>query len=84
MDTLMNYVGNLQTNEATEKRPYKHLVHVRIEAGGKPGVACTALVDSGNVWRNVISKRMIETMGYNSQDLIPVKGQQTVGTAKEG
>ena len=61
----------------------KHLVHLWIESGNKK-VACTALVDSGNIWRNVISKRMIDTMGFIIKGLIPVKGQQAVGTAKEG
>ena len=47
------------------------------------GVATTALVDSGNLWRNVISEEFFKALGLTRKDLVRLR-QTTVGTAKSG
>ena len=47
-------------------------------------ITCKALVDSGNLFRNVISKQFLFTLGLTLADLVPLDGPSSVGTAKEG
>ena len=42
-----------------------------------------ALVDSGNMFRNVISYQFLQKMGLSESDLRPIS-DTTVGTAKKG
>jgi hypothetical protein len=46
-------------------------------------VSCTALVDSGNVWRNAISDTFLTRLGLDLDDLRPLP-QTKVRTAKDG
>ena len=47
------------------------------------GVNCHALVDSGNLFDNVMSKELLFQIGLTLADLEPVD-QRSIGTAKEG
>ena len=47
------------------------------------GHPCHALVDSGNLWRSVISDQFAKTLGLGTKHIRPLD-QGTVGTAKEG
>lgn len=71
------------SGKKTSGRVYKHLIPLII--GSRNGeLACTAMVDSGNVWRNVMSEGLFYKLGFNKDDLHIVQGQSSVGTAKEG
>ena len=72
LDNLISYL-------AEKAHSYKHLVPVEI---GK--VSTCALVDSGNLWRTVISEAMLTRLGLSTADLRPIHGVTTVGTAKKG
>ena len=63
---------------------YKHQVPLRITIPGGQVMACTAMVDSGNVWTNVISKKLFQAMNFTEADLKPLNGPTAVGTAKAG
>ena len=44
------------------------------------GIAASALVDSGNLWRNAISEEFLHQLGLNKEDLRPLLNTK-VGTA---
>jgi hypothetical protein len=48
------------------------------------GVICKAMVDSGNLWKNVLSLDFLHQLGLTRDDLREVPGIQEVGTAKSG
>ena len=48
------------------------------------GVACHAMVDSGNLFKNVISKDFLLKLKLTLADLVPPTKLHNVGTAKEG
>jgi hypothetical protein len=49
------------------------------------GVICKAMVDSGNLWKNVLSLDFLHQLGLTCNDLRrEVPGIQEVGTAKSG
>ncbi len=47
------------------------------------GTNCAALIDSGNLWRSVISEKLASTLGLGKQSIRPIT-TKTVGTAKAG
>ena len=56
--------------------------YVPIQVNGFAGVA---IVDSGNNWRTAISPKFAEKIGINTtNDLRPLPGKSTIGTAKYG
>jgi hypothetical protein len=59
--------------------PYKYFVPMSIG-----GVICKAMVDSGNLWKNVPSLDFLHQLGLTHEDLREVPGIQEVGTAKSG
>jgi hypothetical protein len=59
--------------------PYKYFVPMSIG-----GVICNAMVDSGNLWKNVLSLDFLHQLGLTRDDLREVPGIQEVGTAKSG
>jgi hypothetical protein len=59
--------------------PYKYFVLLFIG-----GVICKAMVDSGNLWKNVLSLDFLHQLGLTRDDLREVHGIQEVGTAKSG
>ena len=48
------------------------------------GVKCDALLDSGNLYRNVISTSFLHKLGFSTDSLVPVPGATDVGSAKHG
>jgi hypothetical protein len=72
-------VSNVQSREKKETSSYCRYLPVKIN-----DVTCAALVDSGNLWRNAISKGFFEKLGLKKEDLRPVAGAKSVGTAKTG
>ena len=62
-----------------KKGDYKYFVQLTV---GK--VQCRAMVDSGNLWRNVMSVGFLKQIGLSLSDLQPVLGAKQVGTAKAG
>jgi hypothetical protein len=58
---------------------YKYFVPVSIGS-----VICKAMVDSGNLWKNVLSLDFLHQLGLTRDDLREVPGIQEVGTAKSG
>jgi hypothetical protein len=58
---------------------YKYFVPMSIG-----GVICKAMVDSGNLWKNVLSLNFLHQLGLTRDDLREVPGIQEVGTAKSG
>jgi hypothetical protein len=75
----------LKMNESTMARkpkrvgPYNYFVPMLIG-----GVICKAMVDSGNLWKNVLSLDFLYQLGLTRDDLREVPGIQEVGTAKSG
>jgi hypothetical protein len=59
--------------------PYKYFVPMSIG-----GVICKAMVDSGNLWKNVLSLDFLHQLGLTRDNLREVPGIQEVGTAKSG
>jgi hypothetical protein len=59
--------------------PYKYFVPMFIG-----GVICKAMVDSGNLWKNVLSFDFLHQLGLTHDNLREVPGIQEVGTAKSG
>ena len=47
------------------------------------GKQCSALIDSGNTWRNVISVAMMKNLGYTLDDLVPLRNSG-INTARTG
>ena len=74
--TLVNYLATIKPKTF---KHYKHYVPIKIG-----DVTCQAMVDSGNLFKNVISKGFMMALGLTMADLEPMEGRQTVGTAKEG
>ena len=74
----MAYLAALNYEEAQAATNYCRYVHVRV--GQTP---CSALVDSGNVWRNAISAKFLKKLGLTMSDLRPLT-IKTIGTAKAG
>ena len=68
--TLLQHICNLSETrvDLKLKQPYLHMVPIRIQSGCQRETACTTLVDSGNVWTNVMSKRLFHKMGFNEKD----------------
>ena len=58
---------------------YKNYVPITI---GK--VTCRAMVDSGNLFKNMISKELMMALGLTMGDLVPMAPHTTVGMAKQG
>jgi hypothetical protein len=48
------------------------------------GVICKAMVDSSNLWKNVLSLDFLLQLGLTRDNLREVPGIQEVGTAKSG
>jgi hypothetical protein len=48
------------------------------------GVICKAMVDSGNLWKNMLSLNFLHQLWLTRDDLLEVPGIQEVGTAKSG
>ena len=48
------------------------------------GVEVLALVDSGNLFRTVISQNFLEQLGFSVKDLVPLPASVSLSTAKEG
>jgi hypothetical protein len=73
----------LKMNESTKapkpkkSGPYKYFVPMSIG-----GVICKAMVDSGNLWKNVLSLDYLHQLGLTRDNLQEVPGIQEVGTAK--
>jgi hypothetical protein len=59
--------------------PYKYFVPMSIG-----GAICKAMVDSGNLWKNVLSLDFLLKLRLTRDDLREVPGIQEVGTAKSG
>ena len=55
--------------------------YLPITIQGRP---CGALIDSGNLWRSVISDRFAKQLGIKKDDLQPLSGIERLGTAKQG
>jgi hypothetical protein len=72
---------NESTKAPKPKRsgPFKYFVPMSIG-----GVICKAMVDSGNLWKNVLSLDFLHQLGLTRNDLQEVPGIQQVGTAKSG
>ena len=64
-------------NQSKNKR-YHRFLPVTIK-----GHDCSALIDSGNTWRNVISVSMMKRLGYALDDLMPLK-DVGISTARSG
>ena len=69
---------------AVRKGTYKTAVPVTLTTVAGDTVECTAMVDSGNLWCNVINVRLLHHLGYDINDLEPLPGRKACGTAKEG
>jgi hypothetical protein len=75
----------LKMNKSTMARkpkrvgPCKYFVPMSIG-----GVICKAMVDSGNLWKNVLLLDFLHQLGLTRDDLREVPGIQEVGTAKSG
>ena len=48
------------------------------------GIEVLALVDSGNLWRSVVSYDLFCQLGFSKKDLQPLRNPITLSTAKEG
>jgi hypothetical protein len=48
------------------------------------GAICKAIVDSGNLWKNVLSLDFLHQLGLTRGELREVPGIQEVGIAKSG
>jgi hypothetical protein len=48
------------------------------------GVICKAMVDSGNLWKNMLSLNFLHQLWLTRDDLLEVPGIQEVGTDKSG
>jgi hypothetical protein len=59
--------------------PYKYFVPMSIV-----GVICKAMVDSGKLWKNMLSLDFLHQLGLTRDDLQEVSGIQEVSTAKSG
>jgi hypothetical protein len=59
--------------------PYKYFVPMSIG-----GVICKAMVDSGNLWKNLLSLDFLHQIGLTRNNLQKVPGIQEVGTAMSG
>ncbi len=75
-------VNKLSTNSNTEdlKRGNNYCMYLPVVLNSVP---CNAMIDSGNVWRNVISESFAKKLGLQKKDLKPL-GTVSVGTAKAG
>lgn len=59
--------------------------HAELQIRGARGSqSCLAMVDSGNLWRTIISPAFLRKLGYTLGDLRPVPGLTRLGTAKKG
>ena len=74
----MAYLATLHSEEAEAAQDYCRYVHVHVGE-----TSCSALVDSGNVWRNAISAKFMKKLGLTTDDLRPLS-TKTIGTAKTG
>jgi hypothetical protein len=70
-------VAAVEKEDASTER-YCRYLPIRIG-----NVACSALIDSGNLWRNVMSKQFFDRLGLTKNDLRPIEVTQ-VATAKKG
>jgi hypothetical protein len=72
---------NKSTKAPKPKRsgPYKYFVPMSIG-----GVICKAMLDSGNLWKNLFSLDFLHQLGLTRDDLREVPGLQEDGTAKTG
>jgi hypothetical protein len=75
----------LKMNESTKapkpKRSGPYMYFGPMSIGG---VICKAMVDSGNLWKNVLSLDFLHQLGLTRDDLREVPRIQEVGTAKSG
>lgn len=76
---LVTHINQLDTLTTVTPKEYRVYVPLVIN-----NVACKAMVDSGNLWRNVMSERFLNALGYGQKDLVPVPGHEQIGTAKQG
>ena len=87
---IRGYAGPKQpeivSNYQPKLRPedYRHSVPVTLPTKTGQPMVVTAMVDSGNVWTNVMSAKLFGQLGYDEADLEPVPGRQTCATAKAG
>jgi hypothetical protein len=68
-----------KTPKPKRTEPYKYFVPMSIG-----GVICKAMVDSGNLWKNVLSLDFLHQLRLTRDDLLEVPGIQEVDTAKSG
>jgi hypothetical protein len=68
-----------KASKSKNNGPYKYFVPMSIG-----GIVCKAMVNSGNLWKNVLSLDFLQKLGLNRDDLREVPGIQEVGTAKSG
>lgn len=71
-------LAHVATEQSTENEKYRRFISLRVNDR-----ECAALVDSGNLWRNVISCEFLHRIGFTLADLQPV-GISQISTAKSG
>jgi hypothetical protein len=69
----------LKKSKLKKSRPYKYFVPMAIG-----GVICKAMVDSGNLWKNVLSLDFLHRLGLTHDNLIEVPVIQEVSTTNSG
>ena len=75
----MSALQHVLSVDAAGPRPYHKYLPVTVN-----GVSCSALLDSGNLFRNVISPAFMQRLGLSVSDLRPLGSISSVGSAKEG
>jgi len=79
MSAVTNPLVAHLTRLQAQRPHYRHQVPIELN-----GVCANAMVDSGNLWRNVISPNLLDRLGLGPEDLRPVPGSTTISTAKAG
>jgi len=78
MEAMISHLASVDGTESAASKAYCRYLPVRIGSQ-----TCAALVDSGNLWRNVISLPFLHQLGLTLNDLRPLAIQK-VATAKAG
>jgi hypothetical protein len=76
--TWSKLIAHIATQEAEEDIATTYCRYLPIRIGE---VSCAALLDSGNVWRSVISENFLTKLGLDRAHLRPIP-HKSVGTAK--
>jgi hypothetical protein len=74
------HINTSQQQQLSEGEPDKYCRYLPVTIGK---TSCRALIDSGNLWRNVVSKDFLYQLGLTVKDLKPC-AIQNVATAKRG